>query len=219
MSRGGRSRGRESGWRSFSNRPGFTWISYDARHWTTSDPQGRYHIGSIPRRDADGKPMDLQVVVAKDGFARTNSEPFVFEPGENRRPHVADPIRLERGVTLSGTVVDPRGRPVEGAVVEPNFRAFASELQFTRTDKKGHFTLRLSKGMVPIDFSYGELVAGKKYLADGAPEEILVPLHPRPKPGEPRPAAAAPPARPKPLAVGQPAPEWQVGAWSARGSG
>ncbi len=69
---------------------GFAWdlregaraSSRDARHWTTSDPQGRFHIGSIPRRYADGNPMNLQVVVAKDGFARANSESFVFEPGE-----------------------------------------------------------------------------------------------------------------------------------------
>ncbi len=186
----------------------------DARHWTTSDRQGRYRIGSIARQGHDGKPMNLQVMVKKEGFAPAYSAQFRFEPVQKGSPQEVAPIRLERGVTLSGTVVDPQGRPVEGALVEPNVHSFASELQFTRTDDRGHFTLRVSKGLIPIAFTYGELHAVKKYLADGGSEEILVKVHSASEPDAQQPVAAAPPARTKRLAAGQPAPEWQVGAWS-----
>ena len=193
---------------------GAEWSSPDARHWTTSDRQGRYRIGSIARHDYDGKPLNIQVMVKKEGFAPAYSAQFRFEPVQKGSPQEVAPIRLERGVTLGGTVVDPQGRPVEGALVQPNVHSFASELQFTRTDEKGHFTVRVSKGLIPIVFTYGELGAAKKYLVDGGTEEILVKVHSASEPDAQQPVAAAPPARPKRLAAGQPAPEWQVGAWS-----
>jgi Carboxypeptidase regulatory-like domain len=101
-------------------------------------------------------------MVKKEGFAPAYWKQFRFEPVQKGSPQEVAPIRLERGVTLRGTVVDPQGRPVEGALVQPNVHSFASKLQFTRTDEKGRFTVRVSKGLIPIVFTYGDPYSGRE---------------------------------------------------------
>ena len=46
-------------------------------------------------------------MVTKDGYAGLDSPPFPMQPGEDGSPQAADDIKLEKGVSLSGTVVDP----------------------------------------------------------------------------------------------------------------
>ena len=74
---------------------------------------------AIPRLDVTGKPTSLSLVVRKDGFGSLETPAFSFQPGDGDSPHALDPIRLEPGVSLSGTVVDPDGQPAEGVWVEP----------------------------------------------------------------------------------------------------
>ena len=118
------------------------------------------------------------MIVRKEGFATLQTP--VFPSGRARATcrTVLDPIRLEPGVSLSGTVVDPDGQPAEGVWVGP-VGGFAMRSQFTRTDAAGKFTVRnLPKGMVEIGFAYGSLWARGKYLADGKSDGIKIRLRP-----------------------------------------
>ncbi len=91
-----------------------------------------------------------------------------------------EPIRLEPGVSLIGTVVDPQGQPAEGVWVEPS-GTFALRSEFTRTDAAGKFTLHnLPKGMIQVSFAFGSLAASGKYLADGKDDSLKITLRPPP---------------------------------------
>ena len=152
------------------------------------------------------------MVVTKDGYAGVDSQPFGIQAGDVGVPQVIAPIRLSPGVSLSGNVVDPHDQPVTGAWVTLQ-DSYSQGSQFTRTDEKGHFTVRnLPKGMIRISFSYGPLAATGKFLADGIADKIDVKLRPLvdiQADGEARRAV-----KPQPLAVGQLAPELQVRGWT-----
>jgi len=105
----------------------------------TTDAEGRYRIPSIPHDADPAENPKLMLVVTKDGYAGIDSRPFAFQPGKTGI-HVADPIRLEPEVALNGIVVDPDGRPVPGAWIEPS-GSYAERSEFVRTDAKpGLFT-------------------------------------------------------------------------------
>ena len=179
------------------------------RQKATTDAEGRYVLRSIPREGPRGEPVRIAVVVTKDGYAGVDSSPFPFRPGDGS-PQVADDVRLEKGVSLRGVVVDPDGRPAIGVWVSPD-NSYALRGQFTRTDENGRFTVRnLPKGMVRLSFTLGNLGEGSKYLADGDDDELKIKLRPFPAAG----AKPAAPARPKPPAIGQPAPELKVVGWT-----
>ena len=182
----------------------------DKEHEATTDRDGQFLIRALPRQDVTGKPSSLSLVVRKEGLATLQTPIFSFRPGQGDAPQVLDPIRLEPGVSLSGTVVDPDGRPVEGAWVTPS-GGFAMRSLFTRTDAAGKFTVRgLPKGLVELGFEYGSLWASGKYLADGTDEGLKVQLTPSTDVMA-RPAA---PATPEPPALGRPAPPLQVVGWT-----
>jgi RNA polymerase sigma factor (sigma-70 family) len=190
-------------------------LSSDRRNWSTTDPRGRYHMKAGWLSEPAGKPGVFQLVVMKTGFARAESDAFALEPGREGRPRELTPIRLGPDVTLRGTVVDPQGRPVEGAWVEVQPASIFNEAHTARTDKNGHFALQgLPGGPVRLEARYGDLRRGYSYPAIDSSREIEIPLQARPAPGAQRPAPAAPPDRPRSLATGQPAPEWQVDKWS-----
>ncbi len=152
----------------------------DKEHEATTDRQGRFLIRAIPRGNGLGGPSILSLVVRKDGFASLETRAISFHPGVGDSPHVLEPIRLEPGVSLIGTVVDPQGQPAEGVWVEPS-GSFALRSEFTRTDATGKFTLHnLPKGMVQLSFAYGSLAASGKYLADGKNDGLKITLRPPP---------------------------------------
>jgi RNA polymerase sigma factor (sigma-70 family) len=193
-------------------REGF--LSRDKEHWVTTDSRGRYHIGSV-RCGSDAGPEVVQLVATKPGFSRSESEAFVFKPGREGGPVEVAPIRLGRDVTLSGTVLDPQGRPVEGAWVQVSPTSIRNEDQFARTDRAGRFAFQgLSRGASRVNVRYGDLQTGMLWPADAPSREVVLQLRERPKPGAPPQAATAGPAGLRLLATGQPAPEWQVGRWS-----
>jgi thiol-disulfide isomerase/thioredoxin len=117
---------------------------------------------------------------------------------------------------LSGKVVGPDGKPLEGVWVEPG-GSYAARSAFTRTDENGRFTVKdLPRGMARLSFSYGKLTAvGTKYFADNrgdAGDELEIQLRPIDEIlAESKTKQAS---RPKPLTVGQIAPEWEVGDWT-----
>ena len=79
-------------------------------------------------------------------------------------------MTLAPGVSVSGTVVDPDGKPLAGVWIEPG-GSYANRSQFTKTDDAGRFTVRdLPTGMVPLGFHYGTLMAG----ASTSPSATLI---------------------------------------------
>ena len=188
------------------------------RHRATTDPQGRYRLRDIPRRAIDGKPLEVRLTVTKAGYAGVQFERLTLTDGDPEKPKVIDPIRLERGVSLRGLVVDHRGQPAAGAAVcstQLPLQAVSSGTpQTTRTDENGRFLIDdLHRGVTSIYVFHGKVRKSGLYLADGSAEAIRIKLPERMEERGPNIGAfLAPP--PEPLAVGQPAPEWQVGPWS-----
>jgi thiol-disulfide isomerase/thioredoxin len=182
----------------------------DKEHEAITDRNGQFLVRAIPRLGVNGNPTSLSLVIRKEGFASLQTPVFSFQPGKDDSPHTFDPIRLEPGVSLSGTVVDTDGRPVEGVWVEPD-GGFAMRSQFTRTDEVGKFTIHnLPKGMLKLSFEYGTSSASGEYLADGIDDGLKIQL----RPSAPKLARPAAPATAEPPALGRPAPQLQVVGWT-----
>ena len=183
-------------------------MSGEPAHTVTTDARGDYLIRSIPHRDPDGNPRKVFVVATKDGYAGVDTPPIAPPPGNDDSPQVLDPIHLAPGVSLSGTVVDPQGRPVIGVWVDVR-GPYALRDQGVRTDEKGHFRVpNLPKGPVSLYFEYGPFFAMGKYLADGTDDKLEIRLRPTAE------ALAGRSAIPEPPAIGRPAPPLQVVAWT-----
>jgi RNA polymerase sigma factor (sigma-70 family) len=179
-------------------------------HHVQTDGQGRYAIPSIPRETHEGDLTKVSVVAFKPGYAGVDTQPFFFRRGGNGT-QVVEPIRLQPGISVSGTVVDPDGRPAAGAEIRCN-ASWGSGAWTYRSGADGRFTIPdVSKGVLPLAVNFGKLTADGKYVADGKGELEL-----KLRPGWDASTSAAT-AKPKPiiaLDTGQPAPEWQVGGWS-----
>ncbi len=185
-------------------------MSGDPEHAVITDARGEYTIRSVPRRDPGGKPRKVFVVVTKDGHAGVDSPPIELPLGADDSPRVLDPIRLAPGVSLSGRVVDPQGRPVAGAWVDVR-GSYALRAQSVRTDGEGRFRVpNLPKGLVDLYFEYGPLFAMGKFLADATDDHLEIRLRPTAEAL----AGRAVPAIPEPPAIGSPAPALQVSAWT-----
>jgi RNA polymerase sigma factor (sigma-70 family) len=185
-------------------------MSGDPVHEVATDARGDYLIRSVPRRDPEGKPSKVFVVATKDGHAGVDSPSIALPSGTDDSPRVLDPVHLAPGVSLSGKVVDPKGRPVAGAWVDVR-GPYALRAQSVRTDEKGHFRVpNMPKGLVSLYFEYGPLYAMGKYLADGTGDELEIRLRRTDEAlaGQPAPATLQPPA------IGSPAPALQVSGWT-----
>ncbi|MFI5456191.1 MAG: sigma-70 family RNA polymerase sigma factor [Isosphaerales bacterium] len=190
----------------------------DLSNNTTTDAQGRYRLRDIPRRAIDGKPLRMRIVVTKEGYAGLESPFLTLKEGGPEKPQVVDPIRLVRGVAVSGIVLDHRGKPLVGAEVQSNqpsiYPGQSGAIQSIQTDGKGRFTIRgVHRGVTQLFVSNGTMFKTWIYLADGSPEEARLQLPERRPEFDVNPALLRAPS-PKPLALGQTAPQWQVGPWS-----
>ena len=154
--------------------------------------------------------------VTREGYAGVQA-PVSLTDGNGDSPQVVDPIRLERGVSLSGIVVDHRGRVVPDARVQSRQQSIrgrsAGPPGATTSDENGRFTIPgLRRGVVMLYAFHDKVRASNFYLADGSPELVRIKL-----PERMNAPAGNPWAGPdEPLAVGRPAPEWKVGPWSDR---
>ncbi len=190
----------------------------EVRYRATTDPQGRYRLRDIPRWAIDGKPLDVRLTVTKEGYAGVQTPRVTLTDGEIEKPAIVDPVRLERGVSFGGIVVDHRGQAVAGASVQSRQAYVGAGVsgppQTTLTDANGRFLIRgLHRGVTVVFAFYEKVRASGAFLADGAAEEIRIKLPERMedlRAGVP--ILRVPPA--EPLAVGQPAPDWKTGPWS-----
>jgi thiol-disulfide isomerase/thioredoxin/protocatechuate 3,4-dioxygenase beta subunit len=186
-------------------------MSGRSEHAVRTDAAGRYVLRSLPRRSYEGDPSKLTLVVCKDGYAGEDSGPFVFQPGGDGT-QVADPVRLKPGISLSGKVVDPDGRPVVGAWISPA-GTWSQGARTHRSGPDGRFTIpNLKPGVLFISFTFGKLIASGRYIVDGKAQEHEVRLRQVP---DSKPVAGVLKTRsPDPLKVGQAAPELVVREWT-----
>jgi RNA polymerase sigma factor (sigma-70 family) len=188
-------------------------------HQATTDALGRYRLREVPRRTIDGKPQRVALVIAKDGYVGIQSKPLSLSAGDSQNPQVIQPIRLDRGVSINGVVVDHRGKPAAGAWVRANYFVRLGQpgaLQSVKTDENGRFTIRdLPRRLIQLAVFHGEIYKGDMFLADGStePARIELPAGPREFSENIEALRARPPAPP---AVGRSAPELEVGTWSDR---
>jgi RNA polymerase sigma factor (sigma-70 family) len=192
-------------------------MSSEDGHTATTGAQGAFRLRSIRSTSPTGKPVTIQLSVTKEGYAGVDTRRFRFQPGAGDAPQVAETVSLAPGVSVSGIVVDPEGKPLAGAWIEP-VDSYANRSQFTKTDDAGRFTIRdLPTGMVRLGFHYGKLMQVDKYLASPNADPLTIKLRPVPDAAEFQArsdAAKAARDRARPLALGTPSPEWDSGAWS-----
>jgi RNA polymerase sigma factor (sigma-70 family) len=196
---------------------GSSGMSAQDEHSAVTDAQGHFRLRSIPRAGSTGKPVTIELAITKEGYVGVDTKRFHFQPGAGNPSQVAETVTLAPGVSVSGTVVDPQGKPLAGVWIEPG-GSFAIGSQFAKTDDAGRFTVRdLPTGMVPLSFHYGKLMAQGDYLARRDASPLTIKLHPAPDAATLQArsdAAQAARDRTKPLALGTPAPEWEAEAWS-----
>jgi protocatechuate 3,4-dioxygenase beta subunit len=102
--------------------------------WTanaTADDQGRWRL--------DGFGAGRLRLTATSDDARTTWAPSVAF--DARAPRFDLVIRMDRGVTIGGVVVDDDGRPVAGAMVMAHDRSASSNLLSARADDRGRFAI------------------------------------------------------------------------------
>ncbi len=146
----------------------------------------------------------------KDGYAGVETQTFEFRPG-NDGNHALDPIRLGPGLSLTGRVVDPEGRPVVGAQIRVT-GSWAEAANTHRSGPEGRFTIPdLGRGVARVWCTFRALQGGGGYVVDGKSEPVTVPLRPAPQPPA---AAAARPVPPRALQNGEIAPNWVVRGWT-----
>ena len=189
-------------------------MSGDPAHLVTTDTRGEFIIGSIPRWSVDGKSMKAFVVATKDGYAGVDSPSITLPPNNDGKPPALDAIRLEPGMSVSGTVIDPEGRPAVGVWVEVR-GGYALREQFARTDEKGQFRVNnLPKGVVSLYFEYGKLFQMGKYFAEADPKANTIEVRLRSVDEALAASKNRPPRRTPSLELGKPAPDLKVAAWT-----
>jgi RNA polymerase sigma factor (sigma-70 family) len=99
-------------------------------HSAVTDAQGDFRLQSIPKASSPGKPVTIQLAVTKEGFAGVDTKRVRFQPGAGNPSQVAETVTLAPGVSVSGTVVDPNGKPLAGVWIEPG-GSYANRSQFT----------------------------------------------------------------------------------------
>ncbi|WP_337176158.1 sigma-70 family RNA polymerase sigma factor [Paludisphaera sp.] len=144
---------------------------------TTTDSRGRYRLDRLPASVWGRKPTSIRLVVTKDGFSGIDSDPIPVEGAAG--PIAVPSIVLEPGCSVTGVVLGPDGRPLEGAEVEPG-HAFSARARVTWTDAEGRFTaVGLPEGPARLDVRFGTLNATVETAAERDPRPIEVRLQGR----------------------------------------
>ncbi len=99
-----------------------------------TDEQGGFELGGFS--DAHLNESFVHLSASKDGFATTRRS---FRPSEFSLGELGEPLVIERGIRLSGRVVDSFGAPLPGTWVSVGYGTYPSNM--TYTDADGRFEL------------------------------------------------------------------------------
>jgi hypothetical protein len=139
----------------------------------TTDESGRFRLAKLPANYWGKRPNALRLAVTKDAFGAVDTAPIAVE---GDAPLFVPPIALSPGCSITGVVLGPDGKPVEGAEIEPN-GSFSERSRRTWTDADGKFTVTgLPEGEIGLWVRYGDLPGGDPHLCtarqDPQPVEI-----------------------------------------------
>lgn len=144
-----------------------------------TDETGRFTISNVPRT---GEGDQVLLMVKREGFAGIDTHPQAVpeDVAENGLDFGA--IKLSRGYDARLKVLDPDGKPVVGAWVEPS-GSYSARYQFTRTDFQGGCVLLdLAPGIQKAEVRFGRLYANARFVVTpGEPDEATVRLAPLPE--------------------------------------
>lgn len=162
--------------------------------------------------------QQLTLVITKDGYAAFDS-PSISVPRRAGAAIDTGRFVMQKGRSLPIRIIDERGRPVAGAVVEPGSE-YALRRMVIRTDAEGRGTLRnLPVGVLSVLVSHADRNESLHIVVsadDAANKETT--LRAKAPPATPAPANAAPATeRPAPIAVGKIAPEFDIDRWTDGG--
>lgn len=175
-----------------------------------TDNNGRFTISDLSKSAFSGQDQQLLLMVRRDGFAGLDTGYRTLSEHVGEEPIDFGTITLPPANQARLRVVDPEGKPLLGAWVEPG-ASYAARAELTRTDAQGRCIIRnLAAGIQRVDVRFGNMYAAAKVVVipDDA-DETLVRLRPLPAPTGMR---AAEPH--KPLTVGEDMPEWDVVGWT-----
>lgn len=177
---------------------------------TQTAGDGKFSIDLPVYENQVHKPDQYSVVLTKDGFAGRDSQSVDVK--QDFTPIDFKTLTLRPGHTLPLRVVNEHGAPLAGVVLEPG-GSYALRRQITRTDSTGRAVLKnLPPGVVQLSVRWGQnnkwtQIFILKTSKDN--QEELITLNESPEtPPQPQ------KEKPKPLAVGQLAPEWDLTQWS-----
>jgi hypothetical protein len=120
----------------------------------TTDESGRFRLAKLPAISLGKRPNALRLAVSKNAFGAVDTPPMAVE---GDAPLFVPPIVLSPGCSITGVVLGPDGKPVEGAEVEPD-GSFSERSRRTWTDVYGKFTVTgLPEGEIGLWVRYGEL--------------------------------------------------------------
>jgi len=118
----------------------------------TTDESGRFRLENIPARCWGERPKSVDLIVTHDEYAAVTTTAITIDGGG---PVTAPPIVMAPGCTISGVVLHPNGKPVEGAQVVHNGTS-AAVFRPIWTDVDGRFTLAgLAEGDISLVITYG----------------------------------------------------------------
>jgi hypothetical protein len=140
-----------------------------------TDKSGRFDISGL-------SPGRTRIEIRHPDKLPFRREPLLLVPGDARE--VGD-LTVLAGATLAGKVVDPEGRPAEGAVVEARLAGkIARPALRTTADGKGAFALRVPLGDYTLTAQTEGLVSAAPLSlhvqADVQADSCILKLAPRP---------------------------------------
>ena len=183
--------------------------SADTGESTQTAVDGRFSIEQPVYDNQNSNQLQFSVMLTKNGFAGTDSNSVTVT--NDFAPIDFKTITLQPGHTLPIRVLDEQEQPLPGVVLEPG-NSYALRRQITRTDSTGKAVLKnLPSGVVQLSVRWG---AKNKWInlviSKSQSENREVTIHV----GEFVPPSISRVEKPKPLAVSQQAPEWNLTQWS-----
>jgi thiol-disulfide isomerase/thioredoxin len=171
---------------------------------TETDEGGKFSI-PVSLRSPEQK---VGLCITREDFGGLDTKPMTVAS----RSGAVDvgQITLKPASSIRVRVVGADGKPLHGAVVEPE-NDYASRTRISRTNADGECVLTdLASGIMRVSARFGkDAIFTKIPLLPGENEVVVLKLKPTAD------VAAAAPAPPPPtLADGTPAPEWTIAEWT-----